>query len=187
MLTSRRLHSKSAVQVIGQYYQFLRLGKSGYRAIMTNLTAIADALAASIAAMGDGKLFTIISDGGGLGLPLVAWRLTEAGKYDGGSCLVFGSRLALTGQMQSSQSRATCASADGSFRPVCSSYSYESYQYTKVLRLQTRWRPRRTSSSCSGSWSARTSQSRARTPLSATSRPLFALPFTQVRMIWLTS
>ncbi|KAK4698997.1 glutamate decarboxylase, partial [Phenoliferia sp. Uapishka_3] len=74
--------SKSAVQVLGQYYVFLRLGKSGYRSIMNNLTSIADGLAKSVVEMGDGKLFTIISEGGGKGLPLVAWRLTEKKKYD---------------------------------------------------------------------------------------------------------
>ncbi|KAL8291439.1 hypothetical protein RQP46_002417 [Phenoliferia psychrophenolica] len=74
--------SKSAVQVLGQYYQFLRLGKSGYRSIMVNLTKIADDVAKTISEMGGGKLFTIISEGGGLGLPLVAWRLTKEEKYD---------------------------------------------------------------------------------------------------------
>lgn len=74
--------SKSAVQVIGQYYQLLRLGKAGYRAIMTNLTSTADYLAEEILKIDDGKRFTLLSEVNGAGLPLVAWRLTEEGKYD---------------------------------------------------------------------------------------------------------
>jgi len=74
--------SKSAVQVIGQYYQFLRLGKSGYRAIFQNLIRTSDFLAEEILKMGDGEKFVLMSDTGGKGLPLVAWRLKEQGDYD---------------------------------------------------------------------------------------------------------
>lgn len=74
--------SKSAVQVIGQYYQLLRLGKSGYRAIMSNLTSTSDYLAAEILKIGDGNKFELMSEINGKGLPLVAWRLKEEGKYD---------------------------------------------------------------------------------------------------------
>jgi glutamate decarboxylase len=63
--------SKGASQVIGQYYQFLRLGKRGYRSIMLNLTRTADYLAAQLRFLG----FIIMSKGGGEGLPLVAFRL----------------------------------------------------------------------------------------------------------------
>jgi glutamate decarboxylase len=63
--------SKGASQVIGQYYQFLRLGKRGYRSIMLNLTRTADYLAAQLQVLG----FIIMSKGGGQGLPLVAFRL----------------------------------------------------------------------------------------------------------------
>jgi len=63
--------SKGASQVLGQYYQFIRLGKSGYRAIMKNITRTADYLAKSLAALG----FIIMSEGEGKGLPLVAFRL----------------------------------------------------------------------------------------------------------------
>ncbi|KAI9820520.1 MAG: hypothetical protein M1832_003711 [Thelocarpon impressellum] len=70
--------SKGASQVIGQYYQMIRLGKRGYRAIMTNLTHTADYLAAALRQMG----FIIMSQGGGRGLPLVAFRLDPArGKH----------------------------------------------------------------------------------------------------------
>lgn len=63
--------SKGASQVIGQYYQMIRLGKHGYRAIMTNLTRTADYLAKALETLG----FVIMSQGGGAGLPLVAFRL----------------------------------------------------------------------------------------------------------------
>jgi glutamate/tyrosine decarboxylase-like PLP-dependent enzyme len=64
-------------------YQLLRLGKSGYRAIMTNLTNTADFLAESIAAIGGGEKFVLMSKTGGDGLPLVAWRLKNEEVYDG--------------------------------------------------------------------------------------------------------
>ncbi|KAI9766877.1 MAG: hypothetical protein M1840_006174, partial [Geoglossum simile] len=63
--------SKGASQVIGQYYQMIRLGKRGYRSIMCNLTRTADYLALSLQKLG----FIIMSQGNGKGLPLVAFRL----------------------------------------------------------------------------------------------------------------
>jgi hypothetical protein len=57
--------------VIGQYYQLIRLGKHGYRAIMSNLTRTADYLSDSLQALG----FIIMSKKSGEGLPLVAFRL----------------------------------------------------------------------------------------------------------------
>ena len=63
--------SKGASQVIGQYYQMIRLGKGGYRAIMMNLTRTADYLTRALESLG----FLILSKGGGQGLPLVAFRL----------------------------------------------------------------------------------------------------------------
>ena len=63
--------SKGASQVIGQYYQLIRLGKHGYRSIMANLTRTADYLAACLKQLG----FIIMSKGQGQGLPLVAFRL----------------------------------------------------------------------------------------------------------------
>lgn len=72
--------SKGASQVIGQYYQLIRLGKKGYRAIMGNLTRTADYLSDSLEQLG----FIIMSEKHGNGLPLVAFRLDpKAGKqYD---------------------------------------------------------------------------------------------------------
>ena len=57
--------SRGASQIIGQYYQLIRLGKHGYRSIMCNLTRTADYLAASLETMG----FRILSKMGGHGLP----------------------------------------------------------------------------------------------------------------------
>ncbi|KKF96558.1 Glutamate decarboxylase 4 [Ceratocystis platani] len=65
--------SKGASHIIGQYYQLIRLGKRGYRAIMSNLTRTADYLASSLEALG----FVILSEGGGSSLPLVAFRLPD--------------------------------------------------------------------------------------------------------------
>lgn len=66
--------SRGASQIIGQYYQLIRLGKKGYRAIMFNLTRTADYLAASVEKMG----FKLMSKGRGEGLPLVAFHLDKA-------------------------------------------------------------------------------------------------------------
>ncbi|KAF6828510.1 glutamate decarboxylase [Colletotrichum plurivorum] len=72
--------SKGASQVIGQYYQLIRLGKKGYRAIMSNLTRTADYLTQSLELLG----FQIMSKRSGEGLPLVAFRLpdSEEREYD---------------------------------------------------------------------------------------------------------
>jgi glutamate decarboxylase len=65
--------SRGASQIIGQYYQLIRLGKRGYRKIMLNLTRTADYLAANLEALG----FIIMSQRSGAGLPLVACRIDE--------------------------------------------------------------------------------------------------------------
>ncbi|KAI1214303.1 glutamate decarboxylase [Annulohypoxylon truncatum] len=65
--------SKGASQVIGQYYQLIRLGKKGYRSIMSNLTRTADYLSDALTALG----FVIMSKRSGEGLPLVAFRLPD--------------------------------------------------------------------------------------------------------------
>ncbi|KXJ96687.1 pyridoxal phosphate-dependent transferase [Microdochium bolleyi] len=65
--------SKGASQVIGQYYQLIRLGRKGFHAIMSNLTRTADYLSASLEDQG----FVIMSKRSGQGLPLVAFRLKE--------------------------------------------------------------------------------------------------------------
>ncbi|KAK2049935.1 glutamate decarboxylase [Colletotrichum somersetense] len=72
--------SKGASQVIGQYYQLIRLGKKGYRAIMSNLTRTADYLSHSLEVLG----FVIMSKRAGEGLPLVAFRLPDVAPSSGG-------------------------------------------------------------------------------------------------------
>ncbi|KAL9126361.1 MAG: hypothetical protein Q9217_004579 [Psora testacea] len=69
--------SKGASQVIGQYYQMIRLGRHGYRSIMMNLTRTSDYLAACLENLG----FIIMSKKGGKGLPLVAFRLDPRKKH----------------------------------------------------------------------------------------------------------
>lgn len=69
--------SRGASQVIGQYYQLIRLGKKGYRSIMHNLTRTADYLAQSVEKMG----FLLMSKTRGEGLPLVAFRLDPAHEH----------------------------------------------------------------------------------------------------------
>ncbi|CAI7639784.1 unnamed protein product [Penicillium glandicola] len=63
--------SKPASHIIAQYYQLIRLGRSGYTSIMTNLTKTADYLSSQLQEMG----FIIMSEGNGQGLPVVAFRL----------------------------------------------------------------------------------------------------------------
>ncbi|KAF2653076.1 glutamate decarboxylase [Lophiostoma macrostomum CBS 122681] len=65
--------SRGASQIIGQYYQLLRLGKRGYRRVMLNLTRTADYLSANLESLG----FIILSQKSGQGLPLVACRIDE--------------------------------------------------------------------------------------------------------------
>ena len=70
--------SRGASQIIGQYYQLIRLGKTGYRSIMMNLTRTADYLAANLEALG----MILMSKKSGEGLPLVAFRLPDGKYYD---------------------------------------------------------------------------------------------------------
>lgn len=70
--------SRGASQVIGQYYQFLRLGREGYTAIMKNLVSIAAKVRDGINAS---HVFEVIS--GDVGVPLVAFRLKKIEHKDG--------------------------------------------------------------------------------------------------------
>ncbi|ORX52779.1 glutamate decarboxylase [Hesseltinella vesiculosa] len=71
--------SKGAAHVIAQYYVLIRLGRSGFTKIMTNLTRTADHLAECLRATGR---FEILSQGNGNGLPLVAFSLKGDMHYD---------------------------------------------------------------------------------------------------------
>ncbi|KAL3472504.1 pyridoxal phosphate-dependent transferase [Aspergillus californicus] len=68
--------SKGASHIIGQYYQLIRLGRSGYKTIMHNLLQISQQLATGLTDLG----LTILSDNrldGSGGVPLVAFRLPD--------------------------------------------------------------------------------------------------------------
>jgi len=67
--------SRPASQVIAQYYNLIRLGKSGYRAIHQACQDVALHLARQIAALGP---FELLSDG--RDLPVIAWKLKEGGR-----------------------------------------------------------------------------------------------------------
>ena len=66
--------SKSAATVIGQYYNFLRLGHDGYTQIMQLCVENAKLLADQLQALG---VFTILSQHDRPSLPLVAFRITD--------------------------------------------------------------------------------------------------------------
>jgi glutamate decarboxylase len=65
--------SRPGGQIVAQYYNFLRLGKEGYRKIHQACYDTAQYLADEIAKMGP---FEIIYDGRG-GIPALAWKLKE--------------------------------------------------------------------------------------------------------------
>ncbi|SCV70687.1 BQ2448_3449 [Microbotryum intermedium] len=71
--------SKSGVQNRSNPGKFLRLGRSGYEAIMSNLISTADYLSQQVLKLGGGDLFELMSETQGRGLPLVAWRIVKSG------------------------------------------------------------------------------------------------------------
>ncbi len=68
--------SRPGNQVVGQYYNFLRLGHAGYTRILANLRDIARYLAGRVVAMGP---FELLSDGDSI--PVFAFRLKDAARY----------------------------------------------------------------------------------------------------------
>ena len=70
--------SRSASNIVGQYYQLSRLGKDGFRAIMENIQAVTKYLAHKVQRLG----FVVLSDIGGNGLPIVVFRLKDQQKFD---------------------------------------------------------------------------------------------------------
>ncbi len=68
--------SRPGNQIIGQYYNFLRLGRAGYTRIMRNLSEIAMRLAGRVAALGP---FVLLSDGSAI--PVFAFKLRDASRY----------------------------------------------------------------------------------------------------------
>ena len=65
--------SRSGSQVIGQYYNFLRLGREGYRSIQQASQDVALFLSGEIAKMGPFELITKGDD-----LPVFCWKMDEA-------------------------------------------------------------------------------------------------------------
>ncbi len=65
--------SRPGGQIVAQYYNFLRLGKDGYRKVQAASATVACYLAEKIAAMGP---FEVIHDGHA-GIPTVCWKLKE--------------------------------------------------------------------------------------------------------------
>ncbi|MCC7078438.1 MAG: glutamate decarboxylase [Acidimicrobiia bacterium] len=68
--------SRPGNQIVGQYYNFVRLGHEGYTAIMGALQEGARGLAASIADIG---VFDVIADGSDI--PVIAFKLKSPEKY----------------------------------------------------------------------------------------------------------
>ncbi|MGB0114753.1 MAG: glutamate decarboxylase [Ilumatobacteraceae bacterium] len=68
--------SRPGNQIIGQYYNFVRLGFDGYRRIMEYLRDVALHLSSGIAAMGP---FDVVSDGSAT--PVLAFRVKDPSKF----------------------------------------------------------------------------------------------------------
>ncbi|ANI38456.1 glutamate decarboxylase [Mycolicibacterium vaccae] len=74
--------SRPGNQVVGQYYNFLRLGREGYTQVMRSLSDTAQWLARELEGMPgpNGKpVFEVISDGSAI--PVVAFKLVEGTEY----------------------------------------------------------------------------------------------------------
>jgi glutamate decarboxylase len=68
--------SRPGNQIVGQYYNFVRLGRDGYQRIMESLRDTAVHLSTKIAAMGP---FEVVSDGSAI--PVLAFKLKDPSKY----------------------------------------------------------------------------------------------------------
>jgi len=68
--------SRPGNQIVGQYYNFVRLGRDGYRRIMERLRDTALHLSSNIAAMGP---FDIVSDGSAI--PVLAFKVKDPSKF----------------------------------------------------------------------------------------------------------
>jgi glutamate decarboxylase len=68
--------SRPGNQIVGQYYNFVRLGREGYTMIMERLRDIALHLSREIAAMGP---FEVLSDGSAI--PVLAFRVTDPDRF----------------------------------------------------------------------------------------------------------
>ena len=70
--------SRPGGQIIAQYYNFLRLGREGYRKVHQACYDTAAYLGQALGKMGP---FTVIYDGRG-GIPAVTWTLAEGGRHN---------------------------------------------------------------------------------------------------------
>src|SRR4051812_8809217 len=68
--------SRPGNQIVGQYYNFIRLGRAGYTRIMETLRDIAISLSTAVVKMGP---FELLSDGSDI--PVFAFALRDPGKY----------------------------------------------------------------------------------------------------------
>jgi glutamate decarboxylase len=68
--------SRPGNQIVGQYYNFIRLGRAGYTRIMETLRDIAMSLSDAVAKMGP---FELLSDGSDI--PVFAFAVTDPSKY----------------------------------------------------------------------------------------------------------
>lgn len=68
--------SRPGNQIVGQYYNFLRLGRKGYTQVMENLRSIATQLSERIAEMGP---FELLSDGSSI--PVFAFKVKDPRKF----------------------------------------------------------------------------------------------------------
>jgi len=68
--------SRPGNQIVAQYYNFVRLGREGYRRIMESLRDVAMHLSASIGAMGP---FEVVSDGSAI--PVIAFRMKDSSRF----------------------------------------------------------------------------------------------------------
>jgi glutamate decarboxylase len=86
--------SRPGGQIAAQYYNFLRLGREGYRKVQTSCHDIARTLADAIAAMGP---FEVLFDGDRRrGIPALSWKLRE-GVEHGFSLFDLADRLRVRG------------------------------------------------------------------------------------------
>jgi glutamate decarboxylase len=68
--------SRPGNQIVGQYYNFLRLGREGYTVVMEVLRDVAVSLSTRIADLGS---FDVVSDG--TAIPVVAFKLKESSPF----------------------------------------------------------------------------------------------------------
>jgi glutamate decarboxylase len=68
--------SRPGNHIVGQYYNFIRLGRDGYTRVMSALRDVATSLSAQVAGLGP---FDLISDGSDL--PVFSFALTDPSRY----------------------------------------------------------------------------------------------------------